>query len=83
MGLVSKPETKLVCGRNAHKFTVSLDVHLIREVQWNTGAFDSLFIDPNQKSILLSLFESHQHRVSKDMDRIDRKGKGLMIRLLG
>ena len=62
------------------EFTVS-GVH---DIEWNAGAFDSLVLPENQKTIVKALVESHKFHGAKNIDDvIQGKGKGLVAVLHG
>ena len=56
----------------------------IHEIQWNEGAFDSLIIPEDQKTVVRALVESHAFEAKKNIDDvIQGKGKGLVAVLHG
>ena len=56
----------------------------INEVEWNEGAFDSLVLPEDQKSIVKALVESHSFQGKKNIDDvIQGKGRGLVAVLHG
>jgi len=56
----------------------------VREIEWNAGAFESLVLPPNQKSIVKALVESHKFHAAKTIDDVVQgKGKGLVAVLHG
>ena len=64
------------------EFTVN-DIH---DIVWNDGAFDSLVLPENQKSIVKALVESHTSKASESKnvdDIITGKGRGLVAVLHG
>ena len=66
------------------KLWLELTVSGISEVVWNEGAFDSLVLPENQKSIVKALVSSHAFHPSKSIDDIiSGKGKGLVAVLHG
>jgi SpoVK/Ycf46/Vps4 family AAA+-type ATPase len=56
----------------------------VNEIEWNDGAFDSLVLPDNQKSIVKALVESHTFNAAQNIDDvIQGKGKGLVAVLHG
>ena len=68
----------------SEKLWLEFTVSSISEIEFNEGAFDSLVLPPNQKSIVKALVESHAHSEKKNIDDvIQGKGKGLVAVLHG
>ncbi|KAF8426203.1 P-loop containing nucleoside triphosphate hydrolase protein [Tirmania nivea] len=69
------------------KLWVELSVSHISDIEWNTGAFDSLVLPESQKRIVRALVESHSKQSTKKGsgfdDFIKGKGKGLVAVLHG
>lgn len=69
------------------KLWVELSVSHISDIEWDTGAFDSLVLPEAQKRIVRALVESHSKQSSKKGsgfdDFIKGKGKGLVAVLHG
>lgn len=61
---------------------VNLDVHFMRDVDWNTAAFDFLVIDPETKQLIRAVVTNHI-RGQEHTDLISGKGDGLFILLHG
>ncbi|KAK7697421.1 hypothetical protein SLS64_013559 [Diaporthe eres] len=61
---------------------VSLDVHYIRDVVWNTEAFEFLVIERETK-LLIQAVVTNRVRASENTDLITGKGNGLFILLHG
>ncbi|RPB19365.1 hypothetical protein L211DRAFT_638185 [Terfezia boudieri ATCC MYA-4762] len=63
------------------KLWVELSVSHISDIEWNTGAFDSLVLPESQKRIVRALVESHSKQSTKKGsgfdDFIKGKGKGI------
>lgn len=56
----------------------------VRDIDWNEGAFESLVLPPNQKSIVRALVESHKFHAAKTIDDVVQgKGRGLVAVLHG
>ncbi|KAF2101519.1 hypothetical protein NA57DRAFT_34333 [Rhizodiscina lignyota] len=56
----------------------------IKEIDWNEGAFESLVLPTNQKSIVKALVSSHKFHAAETIDDvIQGKGKGLVFVLHG
>ena len=56
----------------------------VRDIEWNEGAFESLVLPANQKSIVKALVESHKFHAAKTIDDVVQgKGKGLVAVLHG
>jgi len=69
------------------KLWVELSVSHISDIEWDTGAFDSLVLPESQKRIVRALVESHSKQSAKKGsgfdDFIKGKGKGLVAVLHG
>lgn len=61
---------------------VNLDVHFMKDVVWNTEAFDYLVIEKQTKDLVQALV-TNQLRASENADLIQGKGNGLFILLHG
>lgn len=56
----------------------------VREIEWNEGAFESLVIPPDRKSIVKALVSSHKFHPAQTIDDVVQgKGKGLVFVLHG
>lgn len=68
----------------SEKLWLEFTVSGIRDVEWSAGAYDSLVLPENQKSIVKSLVTSHKFSAAKNIDDvISGKGKGLVAVLHG
>lgn len=68
----------------SEKLWLEFTVSGISDVVWNEGAFDSLVLPDNQKSIVKALVSSHAFHPSRSIDDIIvGKGKGLVAVLHG
>ncbi|PGG97394.1 hypothetical protein GX51_07364 [Blastomyces parvus] len=68
----------------SEKLWLEFTVSGINEIEWNSGAFDSLVLPENQKSIVKALVESHTFHAAENIDDvIQGKGKGLVAVLHG
>ena len=68
----------------SEKLWLEFTVSGIRDVEWNEGAYDSLVLPQNHKSIVKSLVTSHKFSAAKNIDDvISGKGKGLVAVLHG
>jgi hypothetical protein len=68
----------------SEKLWLEFTVSGISDVIWNEGAFDSLVLPDNQKSIVKALVSSHAFHPSRSIDDIIvGKGKGLVAVLHG
>jgi ATPase family associated with various cellular activities (AAA) len=68
----------------SEKLWLEFTVSGIRDVEWNQGAYDSLVLPDNHKSIVKSLVTSHKFSAAKNIDDvISGKGKGLVAVLHG
>lgn len=66
------------------KLWLEFTISGIQEIQYNEGAFESLVLPPNQKSIVRALVESHKHHGAQAIDDVVQgKGKGLVAVLHG
>ncbi|QPC72221.1 hypothetical protein HYE68_002973 [Fusarium pseudograminearum] len=61
---------------------VNLDVHFLRDVVWNTEAFDLLVVQEETK-LLIQTVVTNQLRTTENADLIQGKGNGLFILLHG
>ncbi|KAM0296872.1 hypothetical protein ACHAPM_010058 [Fusarium culmorum] len=61
---------------------VNLDVHFLRDVVWNTEAFDLLVVQEETK-LLIQAVVTNQLRTTENADLIQGKGNGLFILLHG
>ena len=80
--LIASP---VVLGFSFHeKLWLEFSVSGIGEVHWNEGAFESLVLPRNQKSIVRALVSSHKFHPSKNVDDIiANKGLGCCMVLHG
>jgi hypothetical protein len=68
----------------SEKLWLEFTVSGIADIEWNEGAFDSLVLPDNQKSIVRALVESHTFHAAQNIDDvIQGKGKGLVAVLHG
>lgn len=68
----------------SEKLWLEFSISGISEIEWNEGAFDSLVLPDNQKSIVKALVESHTFHAAENIDDvIQGKGKGLVAVLHG
>ncbi|KAI9762033.1 MAG: hypothetical protein M4579_000669 [Chaenotheca gracillima] len=68
----------------SEKLWLEFTVSGINDIEWNEGAFDSLVLPENQKSIVKALVESHTFHAAENIDDvIQGKGKGLVAVLHG
>lgn len=68
----------------SEKLWLEFSLSGVREIDWNEGAFGSLVLPPNQKSIVKALVESHKFHAAKTIDDVVQgKGKGLVAVLHG
>ncbi len=68
----------------SEKLWLEFTVSGIYDVEWNEGAYDSLVLPENHKSIVKSLVTSHKFSAAKNIDDvISGKGKGLVAVLHG
>ncbi|MCJ1462495.1 hypothetical protein MMC07_001097 [Pseudocyphellaria aurata] len=68
----------------SEKLWLEFTVSGINDIDWNEGAFDSLVLPDNQKSIVKALVESHTFQASRNIDDvIQGKGRGLVAVLHG
>ncbi len=66
------------------KLWLEFTVSGINDIDWNEGAFSSLVLPENQKSIVKALVESHTFQASRNIDDvIQGKGRGLVAVLHG
>ncbi|KAK8223114.1 hypothetical protein HDK90DRAFT_515460 [Phyllosticta capitalensis] len=68
----------------ADKRWLEFSIAGIRDIEWNEGAFDSLVLPPNDKSIVKALVSSHKFHAAETIDDVVQgKGKGLVFVLHG
>ena len=68
----------------SEKLWLEFTVSGISDIVWNEGAFDSLVLPDNQKSIVKALVSSHAFHPTRSIDDIiSGKGKGLVAVLHG
>ncbi|KAL1955242.1 hypothetical protein VTO42DRAFT_8901 [Malbranchea cinnamomea] len=68
----------------SEKLWLEFTVSGISDIEWNSGAFNSLVLPGNQKSIVKALVESHTFRAAENIDDvIQGKGRGLVVVLHG
>ena len=68
----------------SEKLWLEFTVSGINDIDWNEGAFNSLVLPENQKSIVKALVESHTFQASRNIDDvIQGKGRGLVAVLHG
>ncbi len=68
----------------SEKLWLEFTISGIKDIEWNVGAFDSLVLPDNQKSIVKALVESHTFHAAQNIeDVIQGKGKGLVAVLHG
>jgi len=68
----------------SEKLWLEFTVSGINDIDWNEGAFNSLVLPNNQKSIVKALVESHTFQASRNIDDvIQGKGRGLVAVLHG
>ncbi|KAK2873584.1 hypothetical protein FQN49_002271 [Arthroderma sp. PD_2] len=68
----------------SEKLWLEFTVSGITDIDWNSGAFDSLVLPDNQKSIVKALVESHTFHAAENIDDvIQGKGRGLVAVLHG
>jgi SpoVK/Ycf46/Vps4 family AAA+-type ATPase len=68
----------------SEKMWLEFSVSGVNEIEWNEGAFGSLVLPENQKSIVKALVESHTFHAAQNIDDvIQGKGKGLVAVLHG
>lgn len=68
----------------SEKLWLEFTVSGIRDIEWNEGAFDSLVLPDNQKTIVKALVESHTFHAAQNIDDvIQGKGRGLVAVLHG
>jgi hypothetical protein len=68
----------------SEKLWLEFSVSGVTDIQWNEGAFNSLVLPDNQKSIVKALVESHTFHAAENIDDvIQGKGRGLVAVLHG
>ena len=61
---------------------MEFNVEKIRDIEWNTDAFNNLVLPHDHKYLLKSLVEAHHKDIGFD-DFIKGKGHGLVVNLFG
>ena len=83
------PEQKLICtplirGYSLkNKLWLNLFVNCVSDITFNTGAFDSLVLPPQQKELILGFTESQKAYKEHFDDVIEGKGRGIILLLCG
>lgn len=68
----------------SEKLWLEFSLSGVMDIEWNEGAFESLVLPANQKSIVKALVESHKFHAAKTIDDVVQgKGKGLVAILHG
>ncbi|KAI1004728.1 hypothetical protein K3495_g3488 [Podosphaera aphanis] len=68
----------------AEKLWLEFTVSGVKDIVWNEGAYESLVLENNTKSIVKALVESHKYHPAHNIDDvIQGKGKGLVAVLHG
>jgi hypothetical protein len=68
----------------SEKMWLEFTVSGVKDIIWNTGAYESLVLPSNTKDIVKALVESHTHHAAESIDDvIQGKGKGLVAVLHG
>jgi hypothetical protein len=82
-------EQKLICSpllrgySLKNKFWLNFFVNCVKEIEWQTDAFDRLVLPKNQKELILGFTESQRKFRDTFDDVIEGKGKGMIILLCG
>ncbi|KAK2461348.1 hypothetical protein APHAL10511_006633 [Amanita phalloides] len=64
------------------KLWLEFNIGLVAEVEWNDGAFQSLVLPAEKKSLLRSIVDAHHKGLGVD-DFVKEKGQGLVVNLSG
>ena len=68
----------------SEKLWLEFSLSGVHDIEWNEGAFDSLVLPENQKTIVKALVESHKFHAAETIDDVVQgKGKGLVAVLHG
>ncbi|OJD36616.1 p-loop containing nucleoside triphosphate hydrolase protein [Diplodia corticola] len=62
---------------------LNLFVNSVREIEWQTNAFESLVLPSNQKELILGFTETQRKVKASFDDVIEGKGKGIILLLCG
>lgn len=62
---------------------VSVLVDGVTDICWNSNAFNNLVLDQRHKGLIRGFVQSHVKRVESFDDFIDRKGRGIVMLLVG
>ncbi|KAF1830290.1 P-loop containing nucleoside triphosphate hydrolase protein [Decorospora gaudefroyi] len=66
-----------------NKLWLNFFVNCVRDIEWQTDAFDRLVLPKNQKELILGFTESQRKFRDSFDDIIEGKGKGMIILLCG
>ncbi|KAK3076236.1 hypothetical protein LTS18_013552, partial [Coniosporium uncinatum] len=68
----------------SEKLWLEFSLSGVRDIEWNSTAFESLVLPPNQKSIVQALVSTHKFHAAETIDDVVQgKGKGLVFVLHG
>ncbi|KAF1992207.1 hypothetical protein K402DRAFT_415902 [Aulographum hederae CBS 113979] len=68
----------------SEKLWLEFSLSGVRDIEWNNGAFESLVLPHNQKSIVQALVSTHKFHAAETIDDVVQgKGKGLVFVLHG
>lgn len=82
-------EQKLICTpllrgyALKEKMWLNFFVNAVREIEWSSGAFESLVLPSNQKELILGFTETQRKYRETFDDVIEGKGKGIILLLCG
>jgi hypothetical protein len=82
-------EQKLICSpllrgySLKNKLWLNFFVNCVRDIEWQTDAFDRLVLPKNQKDLILGFTESQRKFRDSFDDVIEGKGKGMIVLLCG
>ena len=83
------PEQKLICSpllrgySLKNKLWLNFFVNCVKDIEWQTDAFDRLVLPKNQKELILGFTESQRKFRDSFDDVIEGKGKGMIVLLCG
>ncbi|EON63621.1 hypothetical protein W97_02849 [Coniosporium apollinis CBS 100218] len=68
----------------SEKLWLEFSLSGVRDIEWNAGAFESLVLPANQKSIVSALVSTHKFHAAETIDDVVQgKGRGLVFVLHG
>ncbi|PMD51470.1 uncharacterized protein K444DRAFT_707852 [Hyaloscypha bicolor E] len=73
----------MICCSTVRGLRVNFQVDLLRDIEWNADAFESLALPGNHKELLLAFAQTQGDSAVQFDDVIEGKGKGMVVLLEG